>query len=321
MENTKLGPGVNPRVRRAIIQLRGMLIAPTGAGQIFYVDATSGSDGNDGENPDTAKATIQAAVDICGDGRGDMIIVGPGKYQENVIIEDHDALQLIALFPGWDTRIRPSDGTTKYAFSNSGGTTITADGIGIIISSRSVTIDGFCLDGGGGYVGAYVGDGYGVTGAGGTSYNSASARIRNCLFRAGNEGTNTPGLVLKGCGGNVIVENNVFRTNDFGVLVSPGSGRTCQGPMIKNNIFMDCSTYGVYTDNVNTIVNVLVENNTFLDGAQTLTYAILTQGTGVHTIANNRFGCTNKISCQATDWTAGNYTANGTGTPTFISET
>jgi len=43
-------------------------------GNIYFADPTSGSDGNDGKSPDEAKATLQAAIDLCTDNNGDLII-------------------------------------------------------------------------------------------------------------------------------------------------------------------------------------------------------------------------------------------------------
>jgi hypothetical protein len=292
--------------------------------RVWYVDAAKSASGN-GKTWSKAFATIQEAVDACSDRYGDIVLVGPGKYQENVLINnDKDGITIKAICPGWETQFRASDGATDgslHAFSDP-NTSITASGIGFTVCARSVTIDGFCMDGGGGCVGIYVGDGYGVADVGSTSRNAASARIINNLFRASNEGTNTPGLVLKGCSDNVIVENNVFRECDYGILISPGSGKTNQAPIIRGNHFHGCSTYGVYKYNENTDVGVAVVNNVFHDGADTMTYAVVMQGTGVHLIAGNLFGCTNKILCSTTDFTSGNFEGNTGGTAgTFVDET
>jgi hypothetical protein len=49
---------------------------------VYYVDAVAGNDLNDGLSPETAFATIQAAINTCNN--GDVIIVAPGEYQEMI---------------------------------------------------------------------------------------------------------------------------------------------------------------------------------------------------------------------------------------------
>jgi hypothetical protein len=290
------------------LTIAGGTVAPA-ARYTYYVDPTSGSDANAGTSWSAAFKTVQKAVDATTDRGGSLILVGPGKIQENVLLEkDHDAVYLKAVFGPWETQWRASDGSTKHAFTDTNAEAGSATGIGLFVGARGCVVDGFCFDGGGGYVGVVVGDGYGVGDVTeGTSQNPASCKIINCLFRAGNEGTAIPALVLKGCSDNVVVENNFFRECDYGVYIASGSGRTNQTPIIRNNHFIQCSTYGVYHVNESTDTGIQVVDNVFLDGnGNTMTYAVKMQGTGVHLIANNKFGCTNTFSASATDFQSGN---------------
>lgn len=64
-------------------------------GRVFFVNKNTGSDANDGETWDKAKATIAAAMAVCVSGRGDRIYVAGGAaYGENLVITK-DALQII----------------------------------------------------------------------------------------------------------------------------------------------------------------------------------------------------------------------------------
>jgi len=53
---------------------------PKFGGEIWFVSATNGSDTNDGRNPDSAFATIGAAISACS--AGDAITVMAGTYTE-----------------------------------------------------------------------------------------------------------------------------------------------------------------------------------------------------------------------------------------------
>lgn len=285
-------------------------------GTTYYVDP-QGLTGNDttGDGLSWASAfrTVQKAVDSCGDRLGNTILVGPGKIQENVLVEKtHDAIAIIAVRGPWETQWRGGDGATwgtLHAFTDTNGEASSATGIGLYVGARNVTVSGFCFDGSdGNTVGLVVGDGYGVGGVTqGTSQNSASCRVVNCLFDNDNAGTGLPGLVLKGCSANVIVENNMFRKCDVGVYIASGSGKTNQGPVIRYNVFQWCSTYGVLKANENTDIGVQVLHNDFLDGpSSSMTYAVKFQGTGVHFVADNCFGCANTFSAAATDFQSRN---------------
>jgi parallel beta-helix repeat protein len=278
-------------------------------GSVWYVNVNVVGSG-DGKSWATAFKTVQEAVNASGDRTADMILVAPGKIQENVLIEKtHDALYLKAVAGPWETQWRGGDATTKHTFTDTNGEASSATSIALFVGARNVTVDGFCFDGSdGNTVGLVVGDGYGVGDVTqGTSQNSASCRVINCLFDTDNAGTGLPGLVLKGCSANVIVENNVFRKCDIGIYIASGSGKTNQGPIIRFNHFQWCSTYGVLKANESTDIGVQVIGNTFLDGpSSSMTYAVKFQGTGCHFVGGNLFGCANTFSAAATDFQSGN---------------
>jgi hypothetical protein len=54
---------------------------PTTTGSYFFVDSTTGSNGNSGETPTTALATIDSAVGKCTANKGDVIVVMPGHTE------------------------------------------------------------------------------------------------------------------------------------------------------------------------------------------------------------------------------------------------
>lgn len=63
-------------------------------GDTYFVDATWGSDSNDGKDPANAFAKIQAAVNACTTAKGDRIFIRNGAYAETLTITKDD-IQLI----------------------------------------------------------------------------------------------------------------------------------------------------------------------------------------------------------------------------------
>ena len=289
---------------------------------VFYVDPTAGNDQSDGLSWSSPVKSLQVAVDKVVDRLGTLILVGPGKLQENVLLEkNHDAVYIKAVCGPWETQFRGGDATTKHTFTDTNAEASSSTSLALFVGARNVTIDGFCFDGSdGATIGMVVGDGYGVGNVTqGTSQNSASCRVINCLFDNDNTGTLLPGLVLKGCSANVIVENNMFRKCDVGVYIASGSGKTNQAPTIRNNQFQWCSTYGVLKANESTDVGVQVIGNSFLDGpSSSMTYAVKMQGTGVHLIAGNWFGSAQTFSAASTDFQSGNYKPVAGNSVTYV---
>jgi len=314
-------------------------------GQIFYVDPRGpqygkGNDDNNGLSWSSPLATIQAAVNKCTDKRGDIIFVGAAanakntddtdyrKIKENVLITKSNVhIYAVPMMGTWSHQYRPSDGDqfsrTKYAISLYGA--VVSDSVGFVINAQCVEIAGFCIDVGGGTVGVYVGDGSGITGTASESYNSTGTWIHDNFIRGGSEGTTGAGIVLQGCGSDVVIENNIIeQCGGFGVYIGSGSGKTNERPVIRNNEFVDNKGYGVYIYGSATNRNIRIIGNSFTEETNTMTAGIKsgTEGTSSHTfVANNCFGCDTPLDLATTDFFSGNFKkTTGTATETYIAE-
>jgi hypothetical protein len=267
--------------------------------------------------------TIQAAVDATQAYRGDVVLVMPDKWQEEIYIADKPGIKIKAVVPGWETQMRPSDATTKYPWTPAGTPTgALTGGATFYVLSRSVEISGFCFDGGGGYSGIYVGDADVVAGLVALGYgneNAAGVMIHDCLFEGQGEGHY--GIDLEGCGSGAIIEKNVFNkwTKDA-IRVGSYSSRSNQMPVIRDNEFLaGNSGYGVTVINIaGGNVNTGIIRNTFRDGKSLAFTAGVNSLTtdGVTSVIGNDFATVLSIIAQATDRISGNtFVANGNATP------
>jgi hypothetical protein len=275
--------------------------------------------------------TIQAAVNAAKQYRGDIVVVTPDKWQEQVIIGDKQGLKIKGIAQGWETQMRPGDAATKYPWTPAGiPTGALTGGATFYVLCRSVEISGFNFDGGGGYSGIYVGDAdvvAGLVALGWGNENTASVFIHDNLFSGQGEGHY--GVDLEGCGANAVIENNIFEkwTKDA-VRVGSYSSRSNQGVTVRNNDFLaGNSGYGVTVINIaGGNVNTAIEDNNFRDGKSLAFTAAVNSLTtdGVTAIMGNKFGTVLSIIAQATDRVSGNYfVTNGNATPAsndYVSE-
>jgi hypothetical protein len=279
--------------------------------------------------------TIQECVDACVSKRGDVVYVVDGTYSggtstkwaEEVVV-DKDNVKIISLGLGWENQMRPGDATVKWALTPTGGSA--AGGFGFYVVARGVEINGFLIDGGGGYSGIYIGDGYNInaahptwnsTYAYPTNANSASAWIHDCEFRGGSEGIY--GIVMDGASASCIIENNRFdRWTVAGMYLLAGGSRTTQYPIIRNNVFYaGNAAYGISIKGDATTIGTLIATNIFHDGASlvfTQAINVAAGATGVTSIVNNNFACANKVSALATDYASGNTTSNAGNAMTYV---
>lgn len=74
---------------------------PNANGNVWFVDAAAGSDGNSGSDPSQALKTIAQALSKAGNGTGDTIFIQPGSYAENVVVSKDYITLIGALIGGY----------------------------------------------------------------------------------------------------------------------------------------------------------------------------------------------------------------------------
>lgn len=305
-------------------------------GHVYYAKKTTDTDYsefNDNHFVDyqdgttSVQNTIQAAVDCCLSGRGDVVFVCQGKWVEDVVIVGKTGLRLFGQGYGTGstepgaTRLRPNDATTLYPFTSKLGTV--THGAAFHVLSRNVEIAGFYFDGGGGCCGIYAGGGLngGVTGY--TTENASGLYVHDNFIRGGAEGQ--IGLYMNGIRFGGIIERNIFeRWTSAGIEMDAGnaSNESC---IIRGNTFLAANaSYGVVTyGEGNSALHCQIANNVFSDGASlAFTFGILNNSgsTGVLGVTGNFLNCTNKMSLLATDVHCGNYKGTLNATEVYCTE-
>lgn len=274
-------------------------------------------------------STIQSAVTATTNGRGDVVYVGPGKWEEEVYIVNmgikvYGPSSNAAL--GYDgNRIRPSDSSTHYAFTTKIGTA--SSGAAFSVLAKGVEIAGFYLDGGGGYSGVYAGGGLNgcVTGYGGTVYTTANASglyVHDNFFRGGAEGG--VGLYLNGPRFGVKIEKNYFeRWTAAGIQIDAGNANIENG-LIQGNTFAAANAgYGIDIYGEANVKATDIHDNRFIDGPSlAFTFGIYsrTGATGVTSVTGNHFACANPMSLLATDYHCGNFKGTASATEVYVHE-
>ena len=299
-------------------------------GTTFYVDAATGNDSGSGLYPFDAKLTIQSAVDAVTSDRGDVVIVGAGRYVESVRITKSKMTLMGAQTGGKESvSIRPggawaggaggsvvyAESSPVYGYSSVVGVDIRSSAV--TINAASVELCGLQFDGSGfkydgtnwyAYGGVYVGDGTRIN----ASYNTDSngSYIHDCIFKRGARGIEYDGAAED----HRLTDNLFYRQEGAatkgGVFICPGSSRKVERILIADNVFMDIenTAYGIFAYDDNDTKGVMVLRNAFLDRtdssmAQAVNYA----GDGDWLVAGNYFGCTNEASLASEGWFVGNY--------------
>jgi len=308
-----------------------MRLQQTTTGKIIYVDGTYGSDSGSGLYPFDAKATVQGGVDAVTTNRGDVVIVGAGRYYENVRITKSKMTlmgaqtggkQSVSIRPGGAGGGSPhvvehAEATTRYGYSSLGGETIRASAV--TVNAASVEICGLQFDASDfeytdgnyrHYGGVYIGDGTRIN----ASYNEDcnGSYVHDCIFKRG-----YIGLHYDGASEDHRCENNLFYRQTAGsargsIFIDPGSSRQCERILIAYNTFMaiDTGSYGVFGYNTAETHDCIIAHNIFQarDG-KTIGDCIYYKGAGGWLLAGNYYGCADaqSASLDTGGYTAGNY--------------
>jgi hypothetical protein len=216
------------------VPVGGDLFGRMGDGKVFYVDPSSGSAGNTGEKPTEAFNTLQAGIDACTAGRGDIVVRMRGGEEVTSTVSFNKA---------GITVVASSHGVNRYAqgelFSTYAASTFTDGPVATITASRCRII-------GLGFVsrdtGATFYDGAAMLIGGAGAATPFGVSIENCRFPKWNL-DNRIGIAIEG-GSDILVEGCSFEGvgSDFdsGIYVQGAS----QNIDIKHNHFRDC-TYAV----------------------------------------------------------------------------
>jgi len=287
-------------------------------------------------------STIQAAVDatqtyiknldtgadLYNGARGDVILVGPGKWKENVLIYGHIGLKIFGPsgrdgLGNYMAQMRSSDATTLYpigALGLGGATGATFTNL-----SKGVEIAGFLLDADGGHAGMYIGGGLYSTSCGYTTETAHGCYIHHNHFRSGNYG-----IVLDGAKMGTRISDNIFYNQTYaGIAMWPGNASN-ENTIIKDNDFaMGDAAYGIWIyGDANSCLTTLIRSNSFRDGYGKVATAGIKNsnatGGGVVGVVGNYFACDNPMILSTGDWVSGNtYGFAGSATVasnSFISE-
>ena len=110
-ETRKFRRGLGP----AIEWLANAIVSS--AANIYYV-STNGNDANSGESWDEAFLTVQAAHDAASE--GDLILVAPGEYDEDIEITT-GKISIVGAGPRHSIRITGTSAGTKMLYANKAG--------------------------------------------------------------------------------------------------------------------------------------------------------------------------------------------------------
>lgn len=273
--------------------------------------------------------TIQAAVDATQADRGDVIFVYPGKWEEDVVILEHDGIRIIGAGFGTganDTgcRLRSNDCATKagtgggsvpYPFTSKIGNA--ANSAAFHCVSRGVEITGFYFDGGGGTCGLYLGGGLNgglgaLTNSDGDVVDDETASgcwIHHNYFRGGSEGT--IGLYLNGAKFGCVIEDNIFERWTGAAIDMDAGNASNECSIIRRNTFTaDNGGYGIdIYGEANSCIGCQINSNFFGDRvSHAFAMAIYNRASssGVLSVSDNHFATSKWMVLTTADWVSGN---------------
>jgi hypothetical protein len=228
----------------------------TGDGQVFYVDPTSGNDSNPGTQPSKAKATLQAAIDLCVDDRGDKIVRLPGSEVTSAVITVNKAGITIQAASYGIAPMQPEKFSTYPGATYTSGPTVLVQKpcaiIGLEIVGRNTTSA---------YTDTMTTSGAAVALVGeGGSYNGGFCYIKNCRFV--DWWGNDYGIEF-GAGAYNIVESCVFEGYAAGVYMRSTSSNNPQSNIVRGCHF-DTNVNGIEHRSGSAPHDFLYQENTFV---------------------------------------------------------
>lgn len=230
----------NGRTDTAPIDL-GFHDVATGGGFTFYVRAAAGSDSNNGMTSGQAFKTISAALDRAS--AGDIIVVGPGNYDEAIVVDppSGEAGQLLTFLGDPTGRLTADSDAPGAVVVDAGGNGRAAFSLP---AAQFVVLDGFTVTGGN-HAGIEV------------RSNSSNVVIRNCQS-LGNPGE---GILVRDSSG-VLVFNNLVAKNDGSGIIIGGNISGSEEVQVVNNTVADNMDQGIRIGELSTASsNVLLQNN------------------------------------------------------------
>jgi pectin methylesterase-like acyl-CoA thioesterase len=202
---------------------------PKAVGKYFFVDVATGANGNSGEDAQFPLATITAALAKVVAGRGDVIYVAPGNYDESVVINSN-MNDLIMV--GLGTR-----GAAAIAPSTPNPVALTIDGVSA--RARDITIINMGCEGSG------TGAGLRILG------NTRVIRLHGCKIEGGDDA-----LIIESNGAGVSVGDT--RVEDCELawtatavhIKSTGGSNPVTQTYFRNCLLHNFSSRGIHVDTV-----------------------------------------------------------------------
>ena len=242
-----------------------------GDGKIFYVDPGNGNDNNGGEEAEDAFATLQAGIDACTSGRGDLILRLPGGEEVTQTVSfNKNGIYVKAVTYGVNPYASGELFSTYAAASFTDGpvATITSrctiDGLGFASRDTGATFwDGAALliggDGAAGQFGTHIVNcrfpKWGLDNRIGIAVEGTSdVIIENCDFEG--VGANfDSGIYVQGATANITIRGNHFRDCTTGIAFGAfaGGGPDC---LIQGNV----AVHGTLLTASSAAVGVVVDN-------------------------------------------------------------
>jgi hypothetical protein len=249
-------------------------------GSIFFVDRASGSDSHSGKTPTEALLTLDAAVALCTDYAGD-VIVFKGRTTSGQKFTDYQTINKVGVkligagsFFG---------GGAAYDSTFVCPQTPTAHGLdfgvpcGLLVEAGGVEIAGIKF---------YNPDATKIQAEveGNCDYGSGRATgivIHDCIFQGQNAGTadRTRGIELIGTE-QAILYRNQYYCAEYGIYMRSGSYHNAQGCIIQGERIYG-SKYGLFLD-TNVCDNLFDD---ILVGQKSNTGYAMTNGVKVHTLS------------------------------------